>query len=129
MSLFWIHHTAAGALTRELKAFVTSPPGMVNSIDLLSAAALTPAATWLWCQHGAEHLRDAGWREGSQLTCSWYSMPMLSVLMRMATMIPRPKYLLSTIFWKVSHTTRQKASTRLLLLAQARPRCGSRWSL
>ncbi|TNN37168.1 hypothetical protein EYF80_052671 [Liparis tanakae] len=31
------------------------------------------------------------------LTCLWYSMPMLSVLTRMAIMIPRLKYLLSTI--------------------------------
>lgn len=46
-------------------------------------------------------------------TCSWYSMPMLRVLTRMAIMIPRPKYLLSTIFRKVSQISLQNASTEL----------------
>lgn len=36
------------------------------------------------------------------LTCSWYSIPMLRVLTSMAIMIPRLKYLLSTILLSFS---------------------------
>lgn len=60
-------------------------------------------------------------------TCSWYSMPMLSVLTRIAIMIPRPKYLLSTIFRKVSQTSLQKASTELGSTSSPRLRRRQLW--
>lgn len=60
---------------------------------------------------GKKQLSGASW--GCVPTCSWYSMPMLSVLTRIAIMIPRPKYLLSTIFRNVSQISLQKASTEL----------------
>ena len=37
------------------------------------------------------------WYQYTQHTCSWYSMPIDNVLMRMAIMIPLLKYLLPTI--------------------------------
>lgn len=48
------------------------------------------------------------------LTCSWYSIPMLSVLTRMAIMIPRLKYLLSTIFFSFSLKPSQVLTTLFL---------------
>lgn len=48
------------------------------------------------------------------LTCWWYSMPMLSVLTRMAIMIPRLKYLLSTILFSFSLKPSQVLTTLFL---------------
>lgn len=48
------------------------------------------------------------------LTCSWYSIPMLSVLTRMAIMIPRLKYLLSTILFSFSLKLIQVRTTPFL---------------
>lgn len=57
-------------------------------------------------------------------------MPMLRVLIRIAIIIPRPKYLLSTIFLKVSHTSLQKCTMVAAVLPSLR-RCflGCRLSL
>lgn len=47
------------------------------------------------------------------LTCSWYSIPMLNVLMRMAIIIPRLKYLLSTMRFILSPKSSQYPVSRL----------------
>lgn len=48
------------------------------------------------------------------LTCSWYSIPMLRVLTRIAIMIPRLKYLLSTILFSFSLKPIQARTTPFL---------------
>lgn len=48
------------------------------------------------------------------LTCSWYSIPMLRVLTRMAIMMPRLKYLLSTILFSFSLKLNQARKTPFL---------------
>lgn len=48
------------------------------------------------------------------ITCSWYSIPMLKVLMRMAIIIPRLKYLLSTMRINLSRKFSQYCASRLL---------------
>lgn len=68
------------------------------------------------------------------LTCSWYSMPMLSVLMRMAIIMPRLKYLLSTILFSLLPKAFHRRVTLFLSLGfffflLLLPRCCWSWSL
>jgi hypothetical protein len=70
----------------------------------------SPAWAWAWVPTPLHPRTAQAWRPGGPtLACSWCSIPMLTVLTRMAIIMPRLKYLLSTMLLSLARVSRHTA--------------------